>query len=80
MRIHEPDLQTEIFDILKITPEDAEKRFGHLLRAFQYGAPSSWWACHWSRSSRNAFAGAPNIREVITFPKNQSAQDLMLGA
>lgn len=80
MRIHEPELQATIFDLLGITKEDADRRFGHLLKAFSYGAPPHGGCAMGLDRVVMLFAGEPNIREVIPFPKNQVAQDLMLGA
>jgi aspartyl-tRNA synthetase len=80
VRIHEPDLQKKIFDILRITPEDAQRRFGHLLRAFQYGAPPHGGIAWGVDRLVMLFTGEPNIREVIAYPKDQKAKDLMLGA
>jgi aspartyl-tRNA synthetase len=80
MRIHEHDLQKKIFDILHITDEDAERRFGHMLRAFEYGAPPHGGIAMGLDRVCMLFADEPNIREVIAFPKDQKAKDLMLGA
>ena len=80
LRIHEPDLQAKIFDILGISKADAQSRFGHLLKAFQYGCPPHGGIAMGLDRVVMLFAGEPNIREVMAFPKNQSAQDLMLGA
>ncbi len=80
MRIHEQKLQQKIFDILKITPEDAEMRFGHMLEAFSYGAPPHGGIAWGLDRLIMIFAGEPNIREVIAFPKDQKAKDLTLGA
>ena len=80
MRIHERDLQKKIFDILSITDEDAEARFGHMLRAFEYGAPPHGGIAMGLDRVCMLFADEPNIREVIAFPKDQKAKDLMLGA
>ena len=80
LRIHEPDLQAKIFDILQITPDDAKRRFGHMLEAFEYGAPPHGGCAMGLDRVVMLFAGEPNIREVIAFPKNQTAQDMMLGA
>jgi len=80
IRIHERDLQAKIFSILNITNEDAEQRFGHLLRAFRYGAPPHGGIAWGIDRLVMMFCNEPNIREVIAFPKDQKAKDLMLGA
>lgn len=80
IRIHEHALQQKIFDILKITPEDAEMRFGHMLEAFSYGAPPHGGIAPGLDRLIMLFADEPNIREVIAFPKDQKAKDLTLGA
>ncbi len=80
MRIHERELQKKIFDILGITDEDADRRFGHMLRAFEYGAPPHGGIAMGLDRVCMLFADEPNIREVMAFPKDQKAKDLMLGA
>ena len=80
IRIHESDLQQKIFEILNITPEDAEIRFGHMLEAFSYGAPPHGGIAWGLDRLIMIFAGEPNIREVMAFPKDQKAKDLTLGA
>ncbi len=80
VRIHERSLQKRIFDILKITDEDAERRFGHMLRAFEFGAPPHGGIAWGLDRMAMLYAGEPNIREVIAFPKDQKGKDLMLGA
>ncbi|MDO8468448.1 MAG: aspartate--tRNA ligase [Candidatus Peribacter sp.] len=80
IRIHERDLQKEIFDILKVSDEDAERRFGHMLKAFQYGAPPHGGIAWGLDRIAMLFAGEPNIREVIAFPKDQKGKDLLLAA
>jgi len=80
MRIHERDLQKRVFDVLGISDEDAERRFGHMLSAFEYGAPPHGGIAMGLDRVCMLFANEPNIREVIAFPKDQKAKDLMLGA
>jgi aspartyl-tRNA synthetase len=80
IRIHEQKLQKKIFDVLKISNEDAERRFGHILKAFSFGAPPHGGIAWGLDRLVMLLANEPNIREVIAFPKTNRAEDLMLGA
>jgi len=80
IRIHEKELQSVIFDTLGISKEDAELRFGHLLHAFEFGAPPHGGIAFGLDRLIMIFQNEPNIREIIAFPKDQKARDLMLGA
>ncbi len=80
IRIHDPVLQAEVFEMLGISPEDQQKRFGHMLSAFAYGAPPHGGFAYGIDRVVMILAGEPNIREVTPFPKDQKAKDLMLGA
>lgn len=80
IRIHRQDLQSSMFRLLGITPEAARDRFGFLLDAFQYGAPPHGGIAFGLDRIVMVLAGQETIREVIAFPKTQSATDLMTGA
>lgn len=80
MRIHERELQKHAFEVLGISEEDAERRFGHMLKAFEYGAPPHGGIAMGLDRVCMLLADEPNIREVMAFPKDQRAKDLMLGA
>ena len=80
VRIHERELQSEIFDLLGITAEDARARFGFLLDAFRYGAPPHAGFAVGIDRFVAVLAGEDNIREVIAFPKTQSGSDPLTGA
>lgn len=80
IRVHREDVQRRIFEVLGISDEEAEARFGFLLGAFRYGAPPhGGFAVGVDRLVALA-AGEENIREVIAFPKTQSGTDPMTGA
>jgi aspartyl-tRNA synthetase len=80
IRIHQRELQKKIFDLLKIGEEEQKDRFGHMLEAFTYGAPPHGGFAPGIDRIVMLLAGEPNIREVIAFPKNGEAEDLMMGA
>jgi len=80
IRIHEPDLQTKFFQILGIDSEHQKKLFGHLLKAFTFGAPPHGGIALGIDRLVMLINGAPNIRDVIAFPKNSRGQDLMMDA
>ncbi len=78
IRIHRRDTQERVMKILGLSMEEARKKFGHMLDAFEYGAPPHGGIAPGIDRLAMLFAGAPNIREVIAFPKNQQAADVML--
>ncbi len=80
IRIHRPDQQRQIFKILKLSEEEVERRFGHLLEAFSYGAPPHGGIAPGLDRLVMILAGEPNIREVMAFPKTGDARDPMMGA
>lgn len=80
LRIHEPELQQRIFDLLGISPEEAQRRFGFFLTPFTYGAPPHGGFAFGIDRLVAILAGEENIREVIAFPKPQSGVDPMTQA
>ena len=80
IRIHEPQLQQRIFDLLGIGAEEANARFGFFLNPFRYGAPPHGGFAFGIDRLAAILAGEDNIREVIAFPKPQSGVDPMTGA
>jgi aspartyl-tRNA synthetase len=80
VRIHEPELQRRVFNILGISDEEADKRFGFFLQPFRYGAPPHGGFAFGVDRLVAILAGEENIREVIAFPKTQSGADPMTDA
>jgi aspartyl-tRNA synthetase len=80
IRIHERNLQEKIFKIIGLDPEVAQERFGHMLEAFEYGTPPHGGIAPGIDRICMILADEPNIREVIAFPKSQTARDLMANA
>ncbi|MFA5925449.1 MAG: aspartate--tRNA ligase [Parcubacteria group bacterium] len=80
IRIHKKDLQHKIFEILGLDEKTIEERFGHMLEAFEFGAPPHGGIAPGIDRLVMLLMGEPNIREVMAFPKTGEAEDLMMGA
>jgi aspartyl-tRNA synthetase len=77
IRIHNRELQTKVFELIGLEPEVAQRRFGHLLEAFEYGTPPHGGIAPGIDRICMILSEEPNIREVIAFPKNQAGRDVM---
>jgi aspartyl-tRNA synthetase len=80
IRIHKPELQRKIFEMLGMTPEQIEERFGFFVRALEYGAPPHGGMALGIDRIVMLACGEENLREVTAFPKNQVARDVMMDA
>jgi len=79
-RIHEPEIQSRVFDLLALSPEQQRSQFGFLLDALAMGAPPHGGIALGIDRMTMVLAGEPNLRDVIAFPKNQAGLDPMSGA
>src|SRR5204863_9062372 len=77
IRIHEPELQAKMFDVLGISAEEQQAKFGHLLRAFRLGAPPHGGIALGLDRLVMLICGEQSIRDVMAFPKNNRGQELM---
>ncbi|BAX80539.1 aspartate--tRNA ligase [Labilibaculum antarcticum] len=78
IRIHDTDLQAQMFKHLGFTDEEAQAQFGFLMNAFKYGAPPHGGIAFGFDRLASMFAGIESIRDVIAFPKNNSGRDVMI--
>ncbi|HSL68332.1 MAG TPA: aspartate--tRNA ligase [Actinomycetota bacterium] len=80
IRIHDPDTQRRVFEVLGLRPEETEEKFGHLLRAFRYGVPPHGGIAMGLDRLAMLMAGKETLRDVTAFPKAQSGADPLTGA
>jgi len=80
IRIHDPETQRRVFEVLGLTPEETEEKFGHLLRAFRYGVPPHGGIAMGLDRLAMLIAGKETLRDVTAFPKAQSGADPLTGA
>jgi len=80
VRISNPDVQRKVFEIMGLTPELTESRFGHIINAYQYGAPTHAGIAPGLDRLLMIIQNEPNIREVIAFPKTGDGRDPMMDA
>ena len=78
IRIHDRELQSKMFKALGFTPEEAQKQFGFLLDAFEYGAPPHGGVAFGFDRLCAMFGGSDSIRDYIAFPKNNAGRDVMI--
>jgi aspartyl-tRNA synthetase len=80
IRIHRPEMQRKVFEVLGLSAEETEEKFGHMLEAFRYGVPPHGGMALGIDRIVMLLAGRDTIRDVIAFPKTQSGIELMTGA
>ena len=80
IRIHRRDIQKKVFELLGLGQEEINSRFGHMLEAFEFGAPPHGGIAPGIDRLMAIFQNEPNIREVIVFPKTGDSRDLMMDA
>jgi aspartyl-tRNA synthetase len=80
IRIHDKNIQSQMFNLLGFTPEEAQTQFGFLLNAFEYGAPPHGGIAFGFDRFCALFGGSDSIRDFIAFPKNNSGRDMMIDA
>ena len=80
IRIHDKELQKQMFDLLGFSEEEAQEQFGFLMNAFEYGAPPHGGIAFGLDRLAAILAGTDSIRDVIAFPKNNMGRDVMIDA